>query len=253
MSKPPPLLVSPKRRLRRAQEHISRLEKRIGTFFKRKPGDYVAEVDSHGMTVHAFKFYRKIPDSWADAAVEALEALRSSLDQCGYAVAVRAGVPEPKNAYFPFGDSVVDLDANVKGRCKDLPPEISALFRSFEPHEGRNYTLWALNKLCNANKHRLLMPVGIASGGMQVNTAIMGNGARMLAPSYDRAKNQIVFAMVDPGGHLQYDVQLSFNVSFDEFNGVAAGPAVGILNAIASEVDRVLRATEAECKRIGLI
>jgi hypothetical protein len=27
-------------------------------------------------------------------------------------------------------------------------------------------------------------------------------------------------------------------VAFDEFNGVKAGPAVGILDAIASEVDR---------------
>ena len=253
MSKPPPLLESPKRRLARAKANISRLEKRIATFFKRKPGDYIREVNPQGMTVHAFKFHRKIPDSWADVAVEAIEALRSSLDQCGYAVAMRAGVAEPKNAYFPFGDSVIDLDANVKGRCKDLPPDISALFRSFEPHEGGNYTLWALNKLCNANKHRLLMPVGIHSGGMMVNKAIMSGGVRIIAPFFDREKNQIVFAMVDPGGQLQYDVQLSFNVSFDEFNGVAAGPAVGILNAIAGEVDRVLRATEAECGRIGLI
>lgn len=251
------LLASPKRRLARAKDKISRLEKRIATFFKKKPGTRVIETDAKGVTTHAFKFTRKIPESWADAAVEAIEALRSALDQCGYAVAVRAGVAEPKNAYFPFGDTVAELDANVKGRCKNLPPEISVLFRSFDSHKGGNYSLWALNKLCNANKHRLLMPVGIASVGMGVNRMMIKAGSsgavKIPSPAFDREKNQIVIATVGPGGQLEYDINLSFIVAFDEFNGVKGGPAVGILDAIAGEVDRVLRATEAECRRINLI
>jgi hypothetical protein len=251
MTKPPALLESPKRRLGSAKRKIRRLEKRIATFFKNKPGRSVSEVDANGVTTHAFKFSRKIPDSWADIAVEAIEALRSSLDQCGYAVAVRSGVPEPKNAYFPFGDTPAELDANTKGRCKDLPPEISALFRSFDSHEGGNYSLWALNKLCNANKHRLLMPVGMMSGDTIVNRMKISGGTRVRVPTFDREKNYIVIAETDPGTQFEYDIKLSFFVAFDEFNGVKAGPAVGILDAIASEVDRVIRATEAECRRLG--
>jgi hypothetical protein len=122
MAKPPGLLESPRRRLGSAKRKIRRLEKRIATFFKNKPGGPITETDAKGVTTHAFKFNRKIPDSWADAAVEAIEALRSALDQCGYAVAVRSGIAEPKNAYFPFGDTPAELDANAKGRCKDLRP-----------------------------------------------------------------------------------------------------------------------------------
>lgn len=210
-------------------------------------------MDAEGFTIHAFKFTRNIPHSWADAAVEAIEALRSALDQCGYAAAVLGGKPAPTQAYFPFGDSVTDLDANTKGRCKDLPPEIQTLFRSFESHQGGNYTLWALNKLCNANKHRLLIPVGIASGGTNIKRLVGSGGFSIPAPVYDRIKNQIVILRAPPGANLEYDMQLSFVVEFDEFNGVKRGPAVGILNAIAGEADRVLRATEAECKRIGLL
>jgi len=253
MGKKPDPFASPKRRLARAKQHIRRLEKRIQAFFKNKPGRPISEVDPDGYTIHGFQFSRKIPDSWADSAVEAIEALRSALDQCGYSAAVLAGVSQPKNAYFPFADSPGELDINTKGRCKDLPPEIRALFRSFDSHKGGNYTLWALNKLCNANKHRLLIPVGINSGGMQIKHLTVKGGFTFSAPVYDSAKNQIVTARVAPGSDIQYDIQLSFFVAFDEFNGVTGGPAVGILDAGAGEVDRVLRATEAECKRIGLL
>jgi hypothetical protein len=199
MSKKPDPFDSPRRRLVRAKQHIRRLEKRIQTFFKSKPGGPITEVDHEGFTIHAFKFNRQIPDSWADAAVETIEALRSTLDQCGYATAVIGGIPEPKNAHFPFADTAVELDANTKGRCKDLPPEISALFRSFDSHKGGNYALWALNKLCNANKHRLLIPIGISSGGMAINHMIVSGPAAFPAPVYDRAKNQIVMTR----GHLE--------------------------------------------------
>ena len=256
MSKAPDLLESPKRRLKRAKQKIRRLEKRIDRFFKSKLGRRVTEVDSRGVTTHAFNFDRKIPDGCADAAVEAIEAMRSALDQCGYAVAVKAGITEPKNAYFPFADNPTDLNANVKSRCKDLPPEISALFRSFDSHEGGNYPLWALNELCNANKHRLLMPVGITGGGVGVNHMMLRSsdtGAiKIPVPTFDREKNQIVIGTAGPGAHLEYDVSLSFYVAFDEFNGVKGGPAVGILDRIAQEVDRVIKSTETECRKMGL-
>jgi hypothetical protein len=229
------------------------LEKRIASFFKKDVGDRISEADDAGKIIHAFRFRRHIPNSWSDAAVEAIEALRSALDQCGYAIAVRSGVAEPKHAYFPFADNVVDLDANVKRACADLPQEIRNLFRSFNSYKEGNYSLWALNKLCNANKHRLLIPVGVASAGMELKQ-LEGRGPFQIpSPVWDRDKNQIVIATVEPGGSLKFDVNLSFFVAFDDFNGVTGGPAVGILDLIASEVDRVLRASEAQCRTIGLI
>lgn len=252
MTKKPDFLASPKQRLARGKRHTRILEKRIQTFFKKEPGERFSEVDTEGSTIHGYRFVRQIPNGWADSGAEAIEALRSALDQCGYAVAIRAGKSSPMNAYFPFGDSVADLDNSTKGRCKDLPAEIAALFRSFDAHQGGNYALWALNKLCNANKHRLLVPVGVATGGMTINHMILNGGGSIPVPVFDRNKNQIVIAKTTAGGEFQYDVELSFFVAFDEINGVKSGPAVGVLDAITSEVNRVIRATEAECSRIGL-
>ncbi len=243
---------SPKRRLKRGKEHTRRLEKRIATFLQKEPYKRVEDVDPEGVTTHALKFTRDFPDSWADAAVEALEALRSSLDQVGYASAVLAGVSEPKNAYFPIADTVADMDGVIKGRCRDLPSEVSTLFRNFDAYQGGNYPLWALNKLCNANKHRLLMPIGALAPQMRMSKGILRD-VDILTPRWNGEKHQIEFARVRPGGKFEYDAQITFFIGFDEFNSVKAGPAVGILAAIAGEVHKVISATEAKCRRIGLL
>jgi hypothetical protein len=243
---------SPKRRLKRGKEHTRRLEKRIHTFLKKRPYERVEDEDSEGVVTHAMKFTRDFPDSWADAAVEALEALRSSLDQTGYAAALLGGVSEPKHAYFPMADTATGLDGVVKGRCKDLPSEISALFREFDAYQGGNYALWALNKLCNANKHRLLMPIGALAPQMRMGRGVLING-EIFHPRWNSEKQQIEFARVRPGGKFEYDAQISFFVGFEEFNSVEAGPAVGILDLIAGEVNKVISATETKCRSIGLI
>ena len=243
---------SPKRRLHRGKEHTRRLEKRIATFLEKKPYQRVQDVDTEGVTTHALKFTRNFPDSWANSAAKSLEALRSALDQTGYATAVIGGAVEPKNAYFPIADTAADLDGVIKGRCKDICPEIRTLFRGFDAHQRGNYAIWALNKLCNSNKHRLLMPVGTLAPNMRIAHGVL-SGGEILMPLWNREKNQIEFARIFPGGAFKYDAQISFFIGFDELNGVKSAPVVGVLDMIASEVQRIIGATEAECRRIGLL
>jgi len=243
---------SPKRRFTRAKEDIRRLEKRIYTFMHKTPPSRWEEVDSEGFTVHSLKFPRPIPESWSDSAGDAIEHLRSVLDQCGYAAAVLGGKKEPKSAYFPFADTASDLINVIKGRCKDLPIEISDLFANFSPYETGNYPLWALNKLCGANKHRLLVPVAPTVSAIRFFQAGFMRGPAELLLRWNDEKHQFEFARVGAGGEFKYDMGVTIHIIFDEINGVKGGPAVGILDAIASEVQRVLVTTEAECRRLKL-
>ncbi len=124
---------SPKRRLARAKQHVNHLEKRINTFFKKEPYARVVEKDADGVTdLHKIKFTKPLPDSCDLAATEALEALRATLDQIGYATASLAGKVDPKQTQFPIADDAAALDNVIaRKRCNDLPKEIVALFRSF--------------------------------------------------------------------------------------------------------------------------
>ncbi len=124
------------------------------------------------------------------------------------------------------------------------------------PYKGGNDTIWALNRLCNANKHKLLIPIGIATG-MQIKRGAIAAGptgqAAIPVPAWDRAKNEIVFGRVGPGGQFEYELQMGFLVTLDEAEVTGSEAAVAVLRAMSAEVKRILMATEAECRRLGFI
>jgi hypothetical protein len=244
---------SPKQRLSRANDHIRRLHKRIETFFKKAPYSRVIELDTDGVTqLHKFKFTQRLPESCVLSATEALEALRSTLDQTGYAAAVAAGKSSPKKTQFPIGDDAAGLENLVKRKvAADLPDEILALFLSFKPYKGGNDLIWALNKLRNTT-HTTLISVAVTSDGMRSrgvgllsNASIPGNFV------LDSEKNEIIFGRVGPGGIFKYDMEFAFLVTLGELDILAHNQAVAVLREMAGEVGRILLATEAECRRLG--
>jgi hypothetical protein len=248
------LFQSPKARLKRANEHIVRLHKSIEGFFKRAPYRRAIELDTDGVTrLHKFKFTKTLPESCAHSAAEALEALRSALDQTGYAAAVTSGKVTPKRTQFPIGDDPDGLENLIKRNvCKDLPDEILTLFRSFKPYKGGNDAIWALNKLSNT-KHTSLVPVAVASDTMLIHQASMGGHVAILAPVFDREKNEIVFARAGPGSKFDYKMEFSFLVALGDIDFVARYQAIAVLRTMAGEVKRILFATEAECRKLGFI
>jgi hypothetical protein len=88
---------------------------------------------------------------------------------------------------------------------------------------------------------------------MMFNQAAVMKGPAELMMKWEAENHRLVFARIGPEGEFKYDVNITFHVAFDEINGVQGGPAVGILDAVAGEVARVLVAAEAECRRLNLI
>jgi hypothetical protein len=241
---------SPKRRLARAKQHIRRLEKGLIARHAKHPYERVTEVDIDTL-MHRVRFKRPIPVGSLDAATEAIEALRSVLDQTGYAAAVASGNTNPKSAYFPFGDDPTGLNNTIgRGGSKHLPKEILALFCGFKPYKGGNDPLWALNKLSNTNKHRLLAPFCVVSGGFNIQSG-SGPVTILHPPHWDGVKNEITFAHSPVGHEFNYNIQLAVAVAFAEVETVRDKPAVSVLNDIARIVESILMATEAECRRLG--
>jgi hypothetical protein len=48
-------------------------------------------------------------------------------------------------------------------------------------------------------------------------------------------------------------MKFRFFIAFDALEFLGGQPAVSVLNAMASEVERILAAIEAECRRIGIV
>lgn len=244
---------SPRMRIARAKQHIRNLDQRVKRFFDAKPYARVTERDDEDINdLHKIKLTKSFPAGVTSVAAEAIEGLRSALDQAAYATAVLSGVRHPKSAYFPIASSADELNNVIRGRCKDIPHDIVLLFQSFSPHKEGNDIIWALNNACNASKHGVVTPVGMAANGIHIKHMTVTGSFRLPAPNWNSEKNEIVFAATGPETNIEYDLDISFLVAFGEVEGIGGQPAVPILNAMASEVHRIVSAIEAEAKRIGL-
>jgi hypothetical protein len=245
---------SPLRRYSRAKKHIDNLDKKIVKFFKKQPYSRTIEDDIDGINkTHKIKLTKQIPIAFTDLAVEAIEGLRSTLDQATFAACISAGQSNPRNTYFPISDSPSELDNVIKGRCKDIPSDIITLCRSFNTYKGGNDLIFALNRLCNVNKHRLIIPVGLANAGTHYKHLVASGGISIPNPVWDRGKNEIIFAKTAPDTKLQYDINFSFFIAFGESDIVEGQPVVPILRNIAKEVLKIVLAIQSASKHNKIV
>jgi len=209
--------------------------------------------------LHKIRFTKPFPgNDFAIIATEAIEHLRAALDHAAYAVALASGITNPKSAYFPFAQDATGLQTVIKGRCKDIPADIVTLFCSFQPYKGGDDLLFALNSVCIANKHRELTQMDIIPDitikkmwSYNIYGPVNATVPQLI---WDRRKNEIVYFIVpitQPEAFTYTNVVITLHIAFDEIIG--GKTALAVLNDMASIVERILLATEAEALRIGLI
>lgn len=92
---PKDLFAPPKRRFKRAETHIRKIEELANGFSKAQTYAVVVEPDFtgpfHPGVAHKIKLSGEIPEEITDLTVEAAEHLRSVLDGAGYASAIAWG------------------------------------------------------------------------------------------------------------------------------------------------------------------
>jgi hypothetical protein len=253
------IFKSPKGMLSRAKRHLADLEVQINTFARDKPWTIVIEKDADGATnVVKIKFTERLSDQLPHIVFDCINNLRSALDQAAFAIGSKhIGHSAPKAAKFPFGPTEADMLNNAAGGCKDLPAEIRTLFEGFKPYKGGNNALWAMNELCNAPKHKIIYPVVIGGAGVGLggNFAVGAGGLQLGMQRWDSEKNEMEFARF-PDGAIQGNpnFNVAFTVALDDVDEVIRGQhPIKVLRAMTGEVERILVATERECRRIGLI
>jgi len=252
------IFKSPRSMLGQAKRHLSNLETEVSRFSKIGAWTPVAEKDINGAgEILKIAFSDRFADQFPHIVFDCANNLRPVLDQTAFAIArTHTGLSNPRSAKFPFGPTESDMRNNLAGGCKDLPPEIRDLFAAFKPYKGGNNALWAMNELCNAPKHKLLYPIAVGSSvGLGGNFTI-GSPGMTIHPRWDSENHQMIIASVpDPSqikGQPQFNV--AFTIAFDDVDEVIRGQnPITVLRAMTGEVERVLLATERECRRIGLV
>lgn len=250
------VLSSARRRLNCAKAGLPKFKRGIQRWFDAHPYAAVTESNPDGtQKVHKIKFTKRIPGVLTDVTVEILEHLRASLDLAGFGVATAVGKKNSRSSYFPFGDDPKNLENNIGMNCKDLPKEIIAVFRGFKPYKGGDNLLWALNTLCNGSKHRFIEPVGIVVGAATLKHFQCDGPLKdvKFPPAWDSEKHEIVLGIFGPNAKVEYDFKLTFAISFGKVEIVGGQPVLGVLEALINKVEDIIRATESEGRRIGIL
>jgi hypothetical protein len=254
----PEPFLSAKVRVGRAKELLNTLKIEGKTFWESRPYVFLAEPDSDGLTkTYKCRLTKHVPGIFDLWVVEIVEHLRASLDYLGYEAAVLSGKREPKSCHFPIADTAAKLETDVigRGRCKDLPPDVLAYFRSLQPYKGGKGggAVWVLNKLCNSGKHRFLTSVGLESAYADVRLEQLPSGSKILPHVWDSEKNEICYFSTPLDAEPQYNFDVAFHVAFGPIDPLAGQPAIPHLFAIADIVRSVVEETEVVARRAGLI
>lgn len=249
--------TSSRRKLAWAKKNLANLNRRIGRFMEQKDLYTVfTEPDTKNPQhlVHKMRWVKQMPDGLSELTGNIVDDLRSALDHALFGIA-RLGKSGtgPLNAYFPFASDAAHFEKNLRGRCKDVPVELWPLLRSYEPYKGGSEALFALNAVCGANKHGLLLPIGTAT--VTAKTIIEGNGfwSMPYAPIWDWAKQEMELFTTGPQPKLRANITLGFYVAFGEIDSVAGKPAIPVLNDFVGMVGTIIDEIEAESKRLGIV
>ena len=240
--------------LANANDHIAKFDREYGAYRLSGPVAKILEDDTKANEkILKLKLIKPVPDSLRTIAFDAVNNLRSVLDQATYAVCMAAG-GKGKDTYFPFGDTPAEVKSRHAQASKEIPAPMFAFMESLKPYKGGDDLLWSLNKLCNTEKHRFLVPFAIKSGGLQsIDTSHTGPGNFRVAmnPEWDSTKNEMELARVGEG-KWHYNVDLVFFVAFGEIESIAKKEATRVLYALLRKVDGILSGIEVEGRRNGI-
>lgn len=248
---------SARQKIARAKQHAVELNSLEQTFLGSQCSGVIIEVDrATGDKIQKLKFTGPVPLEGSSIVSDAANNLRDALDHACYATAIASGKNDPRYAVFPFAGSSADLDNAIRGRSKDLPQEILALLRTFNPYKGGNHVLSVLNSLANANKHGMLRPMATSTGTVSMHIGKVSGGHFGIpgnAFRWDGEKNEIVVARYGRSTQVNHNFQIQVFLAFDEATLEWGDPAVVILDGFSAEVQRIVGAIEIEAARIGLI
>jgi hypothetical protein len=249
--------ASSRRKIAWAKKNITNLKRQITKFLQQDDLYTVfTEPDPHNpqQTIHKMRLAKHFPDGLSERTGDIVNNLREALDHTIYALSkFKKPSITPGEAYFPFASDAVHFENTLNGRCKYLPQELRALIRGYEPYKGGSEALWALNQVCGANKHAILVPVGTVATMAEVRVEGTGFWCMPHIPSWDWTKQEMELITVRQEAKLRANFHFSFYVAFGEIDGVAGKAAIPALDTFVEMVETIISEIEAESKRLGIV
>lgn len=224
-----------------AKRRIDDYRCELDQFAKQDPFTQLIELSADGKEDHhKVKLRKHLPVVLSFLASEVIHTLRAALDHMGYESA-QGAKKSGKHAHFPFGLSHEDIESRrPSGKSKEIPDDVFAVMLSFRPFKGGNDLLWALNRLCNRQKHEMLTPMGIYVGESQMNySSGQGTISWDLPLRWNIEKEEMLLARLTHGTPFNFEVRVHTCVTFAKLEVLAGRPADGVMENLVHLVSSI--------------
>lgn len=217
--------ASARHKVARAKHHVKDLTSRAERWRSENPYEIVVEEDPEpGYKIHKLRLTKKVDLAPLSVIIGgAVTNLRAALDHSVYACAIAASGGKPpilRACNFPFGPTVEAFE-NAIGGCTAVPQEIRACLSRFKAYKGGNVESWALNSMCNWDKHALITPVVVVQDFLVV-LPIIGEIEPPNTLLWESTKNEI--ELVRTKGEPYYNFALILEVAFDGSSALPLKP-----------------------------
>lgn len=229
------------------------LKAELDAFYASQPFKQVIEsVDGGTIEIHKVKLVKTLPDPLAGISFDAINNLRSALDQACFAIGI-ANDTNGRCSHFPFGDTQEEVESRRKTSSRDLPQTTFNVIATAKPYKNGNDLLWSLNKLCNSQKHEIVVPMAIATGGGTMHHAYFQEVvSHYWPPRWDPQLNEMILAEVPRGRDCVFSMQVKTFVSFGKVEPVMGKPLFGVLMEMARDVEKIIADLETEARALSL-
>jgi hypothetical protein len=161
-------------KIERANKHIRDLDSEIKAFFNSKPYGVVSNKDAQtGKVRHYLTRMDPIPIAVVTITGDALQNLRTALEyliQHLWMVGTSSSTTRA-DLQFPVGSDPANFKSRFGGKIQSLRQDAKDALLACEVYPtGKGDQLWRLCTLNNFDKHRLLLTVISATGGLTVST-----------------------------------------------------------------------------------
>jgi len=228
-------------KLGRADKHIIDLELAMDGFRFGKEKPYSIGVKPHPVSeiqrvILFVETLKEVPDPIPLLIGDAVHNLRSALDHLAWQLVLANGEKPTRETEFPIGDpaktySAAFSDGKVKGMCVGA----QKLIRDMQPCHSKDLTLWHLNTLDIADKHRLLITAQLESESWGVKDRSDGVSLWFDQKTFAIVQGQEIVSL--PLAVYQREkhdyFQLALDIAFGQSEIVAGESVLGTLHHLA--------------------
>ena len=240
-------------RIQWAKESLADFVRCANIYFKRTPREFSVEPDPSGTYEwHKFRFLKPIPSTLTKLTVHAVEDLRAALDLAACDVARLVNLPADK-VHFPFSTSESGLKSRIDSACKGFPQEIKRLFASYEPYPTGSALLFAINELCNASKHQIIMPVVSVIGTELPYIESSDTEHALPIKLYSSGEEEIIYAIAERGLKWKYHANFSCRICFGKIGAIEGRDVAENIDGMTRAVDTIVYEVESESRKIGIL